>query len=235
MKSKIFYVIIITVLLIICYLYIIQQSNTVNPPINTEVQVNSNVQIIKKDNIIDDWRLTLVNYEHQLPENFSVELANIDNTRQFDKRAIDELFAMQKAMKNDGIYDVWVQSAYRSMEYQQGLFEEKVNMYLSQGRTKEDAEKLTLQVINRPGTSDHNLGLAVDFNFINYSFDKTKGFKWLQENAENYGFILRYRKDKEEITKVNYEPWHWRYVGVENAKKINELDMCLEEYVEYIK
>ena len=106
---------------------------------------------------------------------------------------------------------------------------------MQQGKTREEAEQLTLRIINKPGTSEHNLGLAVDFNYVDYSFEETKGFRWLQENAEDYGFILRYRKDKESITKVDYEPWHWRYVGVENAKKINELNMCLEEYIDYLK
>ena len=94
---------------------------------------------------------------------------------------------------------------------------------------------MTLKIINKPGTSEHNLGLAVDFNYVNLDFEETESFKWLQKNAENYGFILRYKKEKEEITKVDYEPWHWRYVGEKHAKKMNELDMCLEEYVEYLK
>ena len=81
-----------------------------------------------------------------------------------------------------------MQSAYRSIEYQKGLFNDKVNKYIKQGKTKEEAEILTLQKINRPGTSEHNLGLAVDFNYVDYSFEKMKGFVWLQENAENYGF-----------------------------------------------
>ena len=94
---------------------------------------------------------------------------------------------------------------------------------------------MTFKIINKPGTSEHNLGLAVDFNYVNLDFENTKAFTWLKENAEDYGFILRYRKDKEDITKVEYEPWHWRYVGKEHAKKINELDMCLEEYIDYLK
>lgn len=89
-------------------------------------------------------------------------------------------------------------------------------------------------MINKPECSDHNLGLAVDFNYVKEDFENTKAFKWLTKNAENYGFILRYPKGKEYITKVDYEPWHWRYVGEENAKKMNELNMCLEEYVEYL-
>ena len=182
---------------------------------------------------INDWKLILVNYENALPEDYKIELSN--ETRKFDSRAIDELNKMMKAMKNDGIKNIWVQSSYRSIEYQQGLFNEEVNTYIAQGKTKEEAEKLTLKKINKPGTSEHNLGLAVDFNYVDYNFDKLKGFQWLQENAEKYGFILRYKKEKEDITKVDYEPWHWRYVGVENAKKMNELDMCLEEYIDYLK
>ena len=140
-----------------------------------------------------------------------------------------------KDMKKSGVTNIWVQSAYRSIEYQTDLFNNKINYFMLLGNTREEAEKLTLQTINRPGTSEHNLGLAVDFNYVNNDFEKTEEFKWLQKNAENYGFILRYKQEKEDITKVDYEPWHWRYVGVENAKKMNELDMCLEEYIDYLK
>ena len=194
-----------------------------------ENNLSSNYEAKEKNN---DWRLTLVNYENILPDDYEVKLANIDNIRKFDSRAINELNQMLKALKKSGISNIWVQSAYRSVEYQRNLFNDKVNTYMKQGKTREEAEELTLQTINKPGTSEHNLGLAVDFNYVDYTFDKLKGFKWLQQNAENYGFILRYKKEKEDITKVNYEPWHWRYVGVENAKKMNELDMCLEEYVD---
>lgn len=193
------------------------------------------VDNIKINEEIDDWRLTLVNYENELPEDFEIELANIDKIRQFDSRAIEYLMKMLKDMKKSGITNVWVQSAYRSVEHQEEIYNEKIELYLKEGLTQKEAEKLTEETINKPGTSEHNLGLSVDFNYVDYSFDQTKGFNWLVENAENYGFILRYKKEKEDITKVNYEPWHWRYVGEENAKKINELDMCLEEYIEYLK
>lgn len=106
---------------------------------------------------------------------------------------------------------------------------------MKQGKTQEEADKLTLEYINKPGGSDHNLGLAVDFNYVDNSFAKTSEYKWLLKNAENYGFILRYPEDKEDKTKIAYESWHWRYVGEENAKRMNELNMCLEEYVEYLQ
>lgn len=190
---------------------------------------------IKVKQSLNDWRLILVNYEHELPENFNIKLANIDNTRQFDERAIDELNALLIDAKKAKIGNLWVQSAYRSIERQEELFNKKMNEYIRAGKSKEEADMLTRKYINESNTSEHNIGLAVDFNYINKDFEKTPVFAWLMENAEKYGFILRYRKDKEEITRVNYEPWHWRYVGVEHAEKINELDMCLEEYVDFLE
>ena len=182
-----------------------------------------------------DWRIRLANYNHQLPEDFEVELADIDSTRQFDARAIKYLKDMLNDMREDGNTNIWVQSSYRSVKRQKELYDNSIQKYLKQGKSEEEAIKLTDEYINRPGCSDHNLGLAVDFNYVDNSFEDTKEFKWLQENAENYGFILRYPKDKEDITTIAYESWHWRYVGEEHAKKMNELNMCLEEYVEYLE
>lgn len=202
---------------------------------NEENQVNEQNQEQQLEKEITDWRLTLANYENLLPENFTVKVENIDKTRQFDSRAIDELNDMMNQMKKDGITNIWIQSAYRSVARQKELYDASVKKYLQQGKTQEEAEKLTNEYINKPGSSDHNLGLAVDFNKVDNSFEKLEGFKWLKKNAENYGFVLRYPKDKEDITKIAYESWHWRYVGVENAKKMNELNMCLEEYIQYLR
>lgn len=223
--------------------------NTSKEEIEENVQVNKlKENTIEEENAVvllnvknpikvsqKDWKLLLVNYEHTLPENFKIELSNIDKTRQFDSRAIDELNALLLAAKKAKVGDLWAQSAYRSVERQEELFNNKVEEYMSKGKSRDEAEKLTRQFINESNTSEHNLGLAVDFNYVNQDFEKSKAFEWLTENAENYGFILRYRKDKEEITKVSYEPWHWRYVGVEHAKAINELDMCLEEYIDFLE
>lgn len=184
---------------------------------------------------IIDWNLRLANYENVLPENFTIEVANIDETRQFDARAIKYLNQMLNDMRKDGITDIWVQSAYRSVERQKELYDQSVQKYLNQGKTREEAERLTDEYINKPGTSEHNIGLAVDFNFVNEEFEDSKAFSWLKQHAEDYGFILRYPKEKEHITKIAYESWHWRYVGEEHAKKINELGMCLEEYIEFLE
>lgn len=199
---------------------------------------NSNVipeNTTKQEVKIDEWELTLVNYANSLPSDFEPELSNIDDTRKFDARVIGYLNTMFDAMKQDKVSGFWVQSSYRSIETQANVFDKQVKEYMNSGHTREKAEEMTLKIINKPGTSEHNLGLAVDFNYVNLDFENTKAFNWLKENAEDYGFILRYRKDKEDITKVEYEPWHWRYVGKEHAKKINELDMCLEEYIDYLK
>lgn len=206
-----------------------------NMEINENKETNESEVENKNKKEINDWRLTLANYENILPDDFEVELANIDDTRQFDARAITYLNKMKSDMSKAGISNVWVQSAYRSVKRQKELFDNSVNKYLKKGKTQEEAEKLTEEYINRPGSSDHNLGLAVDFNNVDNSFEDLDAFKWLKKNAENYGFILRYPKDKEEITKIAYESWHWRFVGEEHAKKMNELNMCLEEYIVYLQ
>ena len=207
-------------------------STTRNTDTNTNTNTNGN-----QSNplvVVNDWRIALANYENIIPKTFEIELSNIDEDRKFDSRAIKYLNKMIADMSDDGITNIWVQSAYRSVEEQEKLYNNSIKKYVEQGKSKEQAEKLTLEYINKPGASDHNLGLAVDFNYVDESFEELKGFEWLQKNAEDYGFILRYPKNKEEITKIKYEPWHWRFVGQEHAKKMNELGLCLEEYVEYL-
>ena len=210
------------------------QVSTVDQPIEKPIE-NPVQEQPKEKKEITDWRLTLANYENILPDDFEVEVEEIADDRMFDARAIDDLKKMINAMGKDGISNVWVQSAYRSVERQKELYDNSVQKYLKQGKTQDEAEKLTEEYINKPGSSDHNLGLAVDFNYVDNKFEDLDGFKWLKENAEDYGFILRYPKDKEDITKIAYESWHWRYVGQEHAKKMNELNMCLEEYIEYLQ
>ncbi len=248
-KKKVFAVIVLFIIII----FMIRKGTKRNKTVETYSETNSNSESFTTNNTneiennqttnqpvenskkkIDDWRLTLANYDNLLPDNFTVKVSNIDKTRQFDSRAIGELNAMMDAMKKDGVTNVWVQSAYRSVSRQKELYDSSVKKYLQQGKSQEEAEKLTDEYINKPGSSDHNLGLAVDFNYVDNKFEKLDGFKWLKKNAENYGFVLRYPKDKEDITRIAYESWHWRYVGVEHAKKMNDLNMCLEEYIEYL-
>ena len=206
----------------------------INNKVTNSLIIDTFETIKKERTKIDDWRLILVNSKNDMPENFTVNLASIDKYRQVDSRIITELMQMIKDMKKARVPNLLIQSAYRSKDDQKELYFNRVNEYLAQGKTQEEAEFLPEQTINKPKASEHNLGLAVDFNYVNYDFEKTKEYAWLLENAENYGFILRYPKEKEKITQVVFEPWHWRYVGVEHAKKINELGICLEEYIEYL-
>lgn len=214
------------------------EENEIGSSIDTNLPSSGDVEenVDDEENALDlGWELTLVNSDNKIPEGYEFELESIDTYREFDSRAIKYLKEMLSEARKCGVTNFWAQSTYRSIETQEKLYNNKVNFYMQQGKSEAEAKRLTEQTINKPACSEHNLGLAVDFNYVNYDFENTQAFKWLIENAEDYGFVLRYKKEKEDITKVKYEPWHWRYVGKENAIKMNELNMCLEEYVEYLK
>lgn len=200
----------------------------------TENKTIDKITIVMKKEIELDWNLLLVNTDNKIPEGYSVSLESIDQYRSFDIRAVQHLTQMINDIRNAGISDIWIQSAYRKPEDQQILFEEQVQAYMYQGYSEKTARELTEKIINKPWHSEHNLGLAVDFNYVNREFENTAAFQWLQENAQNYGFVLRYAEEKENITKVSYEPWHWRYVGEEHAKKMKSQNLCLEEYIEQL-
>ena len=240
-KNKFIYAILAILILIIIILSIIlinsnkKEENEEQYSENTENNITQKEEIKNSQKEITDWKLILVNIDNAIPNDYNMELVDIDEYRKFDSRAIDALKEMIEAERKSGASGIWVQSAYRSIEYQEEVFNKQVQEYINEGKTKEEAEELTLKIINKPGTSEHNLGLAVDFNYANNDFEDSTAFTWLKENAEDYGFILRYPKEKVDITKVDYEPWHWRYVGIENAKEINKLGYCLEEYIEYLK
>ncbi len=192
----------------------------------------------------EKWYLLLVNPDNSVSKDFidSVNLSEINSAYRYDGESCKYLDSritkyfenMCKAAKDDGV-KLWSVSAYRKYEKQVTLFNNKVNRLKSSGMDDATARIEAAKVVAIPGTSEHHLGLAVDINSVEESFEKTAAFRWLQENAADYGFIMRYPKDKQDITKIIYEPWHYRYVGVEHAKAMNELDMCLEEYIEYLK
>ena len=205
------------------------QSSEAEPPVSSEVSS------IKPD----DWKLRLANSENVLPSDFTVETGLItpayarDKGMSFDARAVDELNAMLAAANEDGV-NLLVISCFRTINYQTNLYNREVDKWLNQGYNETDAKAKAATIVAVPGTSDHNLGLAVDLNSVEESFQNTRQFTWLQEYAEEYGFVMRYPKHKQDITKIIYEPWHYRYVGKEAAKEMNDLDMCLEEYVVYL-
>lgn len=185
--------------------------------------------------IPEEWNLKLVNKNYSIEKDYQPDLVTIEGELKFDKRAISYLEDMMNAIRKAGITKIWIQSAYRSYEKQEKLFNDKVNYYVEKGNSKEEAEKLAQTVVQRPEQSEHNLGLAVDLNNVTNDFEKTKAFTWLQQHAKEYGFILRYPKDKQEITGVSYESWHWRYVGKEHAQIMKEKEFCLEEYIQYLE
>lgn len=199
--------------------------------------------------------LMLLNNDYGLPEDFKWDLvywkngesvdalslnsAKYDSVDAVDRAAYQPLKDMFKAAEEAGV-PLELVSAYRSISLQDRLFTRSVNSYISEGYSKQQAIEKANYSRTFSGTSEHNTGLGFDIlqkgnYYLSTQFEKTAQFKWLMENAENYGFILRYQKDKIDITGIMYEPWHFRYVGIEHAKKINDLGYCLEEYIEYLE
>ena len=154
----------------------------------------------------------------------------------YDARAVSNLNAMCAAAKADGI-NLLVISSFRTHSRQTSLYYNQVDKMRARypNLSDEEIKKKASTVSAFPGTSEHELGLAVDFNSVEESFEGTEHFRWLKAHAEEYGFVMRYAKEKESITGIIYEPWHYRYVGQKHAKKMNELGYCLEEYIDYLK
>ena len=180
-------------------------------------------------------RLLLINGENPLPDDYDTkvreylveiddEYRNNDYVTQIHREVYPYITAMVAAAQAEGV-DLQVWSPFRSYAIQNDLFKAQVN------RVGGDEEKAAT-VVARPGTSEHNTGLCADFNMASDRFESTEMYTWMCENAEDYGFILRYPKDKQSVTGVIYESWHWRFVGINNAKEINDLGVTLEEYID---
>ena len=181
------------------------------------------------------WNLILVNKWNLLPENHNPSLTQLKNGHAIDERAYPDLQNMMDDCRAAGLNPL-ICSSYRTMDKQKKLYKNKVDEYLAQGYSQEDAEAAAGEVVAVPGTSEHQLGLALDIvDVANQVLDErqenTEVQKWLMKNSWKYGFILRYPTDKSDITGISYEPWHYRYVGKEAAKEIYEAGICLEEYL----
>lgn len=182
-----------------------------------------------------DWALLLVNGEHPLPEDFTVpELTQLKNGHAIDSRAYPSLQAMMDAARAEGLQPL-ICSSYRTWDKQTKLFEAKTQLYMNQGYSRTEAEEQAAQWVARPGASEHQMGLAVDIVDMSYQLldeaqEETAVQQWLMAHCAEYGFILRYPTEKSALTGVNYEPWHYRYVGQEAAQAIMEQGICLEEY-----
>ena len=183
------------------------------------------------------WSLLLANTQNPLPDGYEPpQLATIDAAgRQVDSRIAQPLQQMIAAAEKDGAHLV-VTSAYRSYERQEELFVSMIRDYLAMGYSNAEAYAATKHLRNVPGTSEHQTGLTVDIISQSYwqldeGYAETYEAQWLKEHAAEYGFILRYPKDKTAITGTSFEPWHYRYVGMEDAQKIMAQGLCLEEYL----
>lgn len=178
-----------------------------------------------------DWRLLLVNSTHPLTDDYSVDLTELRNGQSVDTRILSDLQEMFDAARSEDIYPI-VSDAYRTREDQQTLMDDVIQNYEDEGYSSEEASSKAEQVIAKPGTSEHETGLAIDIaGDDDYDQDTDSVLEWMNSNAYKYGFILRYPSGKESVTGAEAENDHYRYVGKEAAKVIHDQGICLEEYL----
>lgn len=246
-RAVLFIFILILVLILVIVLKSCSGKEKEKPEDSSEVSSNSETSIVStttdaNGNYIQpagaDWNLILVNDWNAIDEAYvaTIPFEDYNATWQFDGRALPQLNQMVEAANVAGC-DIWGQSLYRDYETQKVLYWRQVDELLAQGKGQEEAETEAATIVKRPGTSEHNSGLAVDFECSEFQdldeeFENTTAFAWLMDHCAEYGFILRFPKDKENITGVIYEPWHYRYVGVDAAKEIMSRKICLEEYLQ---
>lgn len=184
----------------------------------------------------EDWNLILINGDHLLPKDFHIpELTQLRNGHAIDSRAYPDLQRMMDAARAEGLEPL-ICSSYRSWDKQSELFENKVQSCMAQSGSLQDAEKQAAIWVAPPGASEHQAGLAVDivdksYQLLDEGQEETAVQQWLMAHCAEYGFILRYPTEKSALTGVGYEPWHYRYVGVEAAREIMNQGLCLEEYL----
>lgn len=204
------------------------------PPVQTPVPASDKPAPATSSG--ENWALTLVNFEHALPDGFAVpELTQLRGGQAVDSRVYPDLQRMMDGARAAGLQPV-ICSSYRSWDEQKELFEEEVQNWVNRGYIQEEAEAQAAMWVARPGASEHQTGLAVDIVDLSYQMleeaqEGTPVQRWLMAHCAEYGFILRYPAGKSALTGVSYEPWHYRYVGMEAAGEIMEGGLCLEEYL----
>ena len=184
----------------------------------------------------EEYYLLLANAENPLPQDWSIQTEEVQNGYEMDKRAAPAMREMIQAAKEDGV-ELMLCSAYRSVEKQQQLFDRSQQAYMAQGMSEEEAYAKTATETAIPGTSEHQTGLAADivtptYQMLDAGFADTPAGQWLSEHAAEYGFVLRYPQDKQAVTGIIYESWHYRFVGKTHAKLMKESGLCLEEYLQ---
>lgn len=182
-----------------------------------------------------DWRLILVNPDNLIPDDFEVELEMTRYGYKVDKRIVKDVENMINAAANDNV-SLLICYGYRTLEQSQQLFEKQINRQLARGLSQEEAVAEAKRWVAPPGTSDHHTGLALDivtpeYQVLNHGFYNTPAGQWMAKNCWDYGFVIRFPEDKQDITGITYEPWHLRYVGKEHSLAMRENNECLEEYV----
>ncbi len=186
--------------------------------------------------VSNEWNLILVNPWNPVPSDYEINLISIGYGHSVDARCYPDLQNMLADCRSVGLYPL-VCSSYRTMEMQKELFKERVEELTAQGYSKKAAKKKAATSVAKPGTSEHQLGLAVDIvdqnhQLLDSSQEQTLVQQWLMQNSWKYGFILRYPNGTSDLTGIIYEPWHYRYVGKKAAKEIYDQGVCLEEYLQ---
>jgi len=192
---------------------------------------------VEANNADDSEFLWLVNRDSALPSSHVPKNLVSYNGFFLQEAALSAYKQMTNAMSEDGINGLRLQSAYRAYSYQESIFQRRVREYAAKGHSLRDATALAATSIHPPGSSEHQLGLALDVSIdgmLTQAFGETDAGKWLAENCHNYGFIIRYPREKTDITQIVYEPWHLRYVGVPHSKIMKNIGLTLEEYLIYI-
>lgn len=212
-----------------------QGNSSKAPQAVSEVVSNEQTAAVpKNDSAL--WNLKLVNNKSTIGADFIPKTVPIDNTEAIDERVLESYLTMQTDGSKEGM-DFYACSGYRPYALQEKLFAEQINTVMAiNDCSEEEAKKIAGTVVAVPGTSEHQTGLAIDivtheYTSLDEGIEETPELQWLYKNAANYGFILRFPKNKQDVTGIIYEPWHFRYVGVESAKEITGKGITLEEYL----
>lgn len=209
----------------------VSQSNDASSDTTADTSDQTSGSTADNTTTSSDWRLLLVNSKHPLADDYSVDLTELRNGQSVDTRILLELQEMFDAARSEDIYPI-VSDAYRTREDQQTLMDDVIQNYEDEGYSSEEASSKAEQVIAKPGTSEHETGLAIDIaGDDDYDQDTDSVLEWMNSNAYKYGFILRYPSGKESVTGAEAENDHYRYVGKEAAKVIHDQGICLEEYL----
>lgn len=177
----------------------------------------------------------LINKDNYIPNDYKADVVSCGGGHKVDRRAYDDLQDMLSAARAAG-YEPVICSSFRTHEYQKNLYAKRVKRFMNEeGIGEREAKEKAALWVAIPGTSEHEAGLALDIGSRqNQNLDssqlKSPCQQWLMAHSWEYGFILRYPEDKTQITKINFEPWHYRYVGKDLAKELHDRAICLEEY-----